>query len=132
MEKDFDTWSKIKQKIDKKVIYPYCNERDVFWCSVGINIGDEENGKDDLFSRPVLVFKKFNNNLFWGITMSTKNKENMYYIMVSFHDKNQSVMISHLRLYDVKRLIKRMGKMHHIEYQKVVNGIINLLPKPLV
>jgi mRNA interferase MazF len=122
MEKDFNRWSLKKQKLDKRIYLP--------WCSVGINIGDEENGKDELFSRPVLIFKKFNENLFWGIPMSTKNKENKYYVQVNFKDNISSIMISHLRLYDVKRLIVRIGTLHKVEYDKVINNIINLLPKP--
>lgn len=130
MNKDFDKWSIKKQKLDKRIYLPFANERDIFWCSVGINIGDEENGKGESFSRPILVFKKFNEKLFWGIPMSTKNKDNKYYIQVNFKDNISSVMISHLRLYDVKRLIVRIGRLHKVEYNKIINNIINLLPKP--
>jgi hypothetical protein len=47
MQKDFEKWNQLKQKIDsinKQIIY---KERDVWWCSFGINIGHEENGKND-------------------------------------------------------------------------------------
>jgi mRNA interferase MazF len=131
MEKDFNQWSVKKQKLDKRINLPFTNERDVFWCSIGINIGDEENGKDESFSRPVLIFKKFNENLFWGIPMSSKIKDNKYYVQVNFKDQVSSIMISHLRLYDVKRLIIRMGKLQKSEYNKIILSIINLLPKPL-
>ena len=30
-------------------------ERDIFWVSIGQNIGYEQNGKSDIFSRPVLI-----------------------------------------------------------------------------
>ncbi len=72
-------------------------EGQVFWCFLGENIGDEENGKGRLFRRPVLIFKKFNNNVFWGIPMSTKNKESKYYVKVLLKDIEQSAMISQLR-----------------------------------
>ncbi len=32
----------------------------MIWCSIGINVGDEEDGKNELYERPVLVIKKFN------------------------------------------------------------------------
>ena len=132
MDKDFNKWSIKKQKLDKRIHIPFVNERDVFWCSIGINIGDEENGKNELFSRPVLVLKKFNKNLFWGIPMSTKNKDNKYYIAVNFNDNISSMMISHLRLFDNKRLIKRIGILHKLEYSKIIQKIIDLLSKPLI
>lgn len=132
MEKDFKKWAIKKQNLDNRVSLPFANERDIFWCSIGINVGDEENGKSDLFSRPVLVFKKFNENLFWGVPMSSKNKENKYYVQVNFKDGISSAMISHLRLYDIKRLIVRIGRLHKTEYDKVLISLINLLPKPSV
>ncbi|MBC7982199.1 type II toxin-antitoxin system PemK/MazF family toxin [Candidatus Parcubacteria bacterium] len=129
MEKDFKRWSIKKEKLDNRINTPFVNERDIFWCSIGINVGDEENGKSDLFSRPVLVFKKFNQNLFWGIPLSTKNKDNIYYVQVKFKDNMSSVLISHLRLYDVKRLIFRIGKLHKSEFNKIIGSIINLIPR---
>jgi hypothetical protein len=48
MQKDFEKWNQLKQKIDstnKQIIY---KDRDVWWCSIGINIGHEENGKNVL------------------------------------------------------------------------------------
>ena len=40
------------------------SEGQVYWCLLGENIGFEQNGKGDYFRRPVLIFKKFNNNVF--------------------------------------------------------------------
>lgn len=33
-------------------------EREIWWCSLGVNIGFEQDGTNDLFERPVLVIKK--------------------------------------------------------------------------
>lgn len=131
MEKDFGKWSIKKENLDKRLKYPSINERDIFWCSVGVNIGDEENGKSELFARPVLVFKKFSSNLFWGIPLTSKNKANEYYVQIQFREVINSVMVSHLRLYDTRRLGIRMGKLDTEEYNKIIGSIINLIPKPL-
>ncbi len=129
MENEFNNWSIKKQKIDIKKTTPYIKERDIYWCSIGINIGDEENGKSELFARPVLIFKKFSANLFWGIPLSSKLKDNSYYLQINFKDSVNSIMVSHLRLYDAKRLNMRMGRLSKNEYAKVVQTIINLIPK---
>ena len=131
MEKEFQKWSKRKEGLDKRSRIPLICERDVFWCSIGVNVGDEENGKGDLYSRPVLVFKKFSTNLFWGIPLTTQVKESEYYIQVKFKDRLNSVMISHLRLYDVKRLGLRMGKLDVFGYNEVIKNVTNLIPKLL-
>jgi mRNA interferase MazF len=65
--KNFDAWNGLKKIQDAKdrLAQPiFCRERDISWISLGLNIGDEEDGKGDFFERPVLVVKKFNNNLF--------------------------------------------------------------------
>lgn len=55
-------WHKIKIDIqlavDKSNLYFY--EKDVWWASLGANIGHEEDGKNKKFERPVLILKKFN------------------------------------------------------------------------
>ena len=131
MEKEFDKWSAKKKGLDKRTQIPLVSERDIFWCSIGINVGDEEDGKNELFSRPVLVFKKFSANLFWGIPMTSQNKGSEYYIPIQFKNKTNSVMVSHLRLYDAKRLGLRIGRLYITEYNKIIENIANLIPKPL-
>lgn len=131
MEKDFGKWSIKKQGLNERVKLPIIKGGEIFWCSIGINIGDEENGKGELFARPVLVFRKFSSNLFWGIPLTSQNKYNEYYIQIKFKETINSAMISHLRLYDVKRLGLRMGRLNFFEYNKIIKSVTNLIPKPL-
>ena len=129
--KDFDTWNEIKKKYDGKnrLLRPaYMKEREIWWLSLGLNIGDEEDGKGGNFERPVVVIKKFNNNLFWGCTLSTKIKEsNPYYIKIQTRTGIQSVIISQLRLYDTKRLEEKMETLNQIDFQKITTAIKKLL-----
>lgn len=66
MRNDFDSWNEIKKKIhvggDSPPLFPKAGE--VWMCSLGRNIGFEQNGSGNNFSRPVLVVKKFNNKMF--------------------------------------------------------------------
>ena len=55
------------------------------------------------------MLKKFNNNIFLGIPLSTKNKENPYYIKITIKDIPQSAMISQIRIMDTKRLDEKIG-----------------------
>jgi hypothetical protein len=55
-------------------------EREVWWCSIGLNVGDEEFGKGVQFARPVLVFKKLSANLFLGLPLSGQPKEGGWYV----------------------------------------------------
>jgi hypothetical protein len=61
--KDFDKWNSVKKIYSKKErteTEVYFKEREIWWCSAGINIGDEQNGKNFFFERPIIILKKFN------------------------------------------------------------------------
>lgn len=46
---------------------------------MGVNIGYEEDGKNEKFERPVLILKKFNQYLILVVPLSSKIKNNKYY-----------------------------------------------------
>jgi len=127
MIKKFIDWIITKIIIDKKERGTVIEECRVYWCSLGENIGDEENGKGDDFRRPVLIFKKFNNNIFWGIPLSTKIKDNKYYIKISLKNEEVSAMISQLRILDTKRLDEYVGYISRVDFIKIQNRIISII-----
>ena len=59
--KDFDQWNELKKKIEAEKNNPekFPKEGEVWMSNVGRNIGFEQNGSGDNFSRPVLIIKKF-------------------------------------------------------------------------
>ncbi len=107
----FLDWIKIKFQAHNKVGRPTFQEREVWWCHLGLNVGDEENGKGINFTRPVLIIKKFNAKFCLAIPLSTQLKNNHFYFQISFKGKNQSVLISQTRAIDVKRFRTKMGKI---------------------
>jgi len=56
--KDFDNWNNIKKKLDKSDQNQSFYEKEIWWCSVGINVGSEHDGKGNRFMRPVYILKK--------------------------------------------------------------------------
>ncbi len=127
MLKRFIEWIQNKINLDTKERIIEINQGEVYWCALGENIGDEENGKGDNFRRPVLVLKKFNKNIFWGVPLSTKNKDNIYYIRVLLKNIEQSAMISQLRVLDTKRLDKKIGYISRKDFVDIQNAIIKTL-----
>lgn len=122
--KDFDGWNTRKQNINNTLLSsPYFKERDVWWLAIGINIGYEEDGKSRAFSRPVLIIKKFNSNLFLGIPLSTKVKSSPYYVTIRFKDRSVSAMISQIRAFSSKRLLGKMGILENPSYQRIMQEI---------
>ena len=54
-EKDFRGWIEVKENVHCAGVFRDIKEGEVWWCSVGENVGVEINGKHSLFLRPVLV-----------------------------------------------------------------------------
>lgn len=111
MQKDFDAWNKSKKFInglDPANIY--FGDGDMWWCRIGVNVGDEEDGKGTFFERPILVIRKFNELLFWAVPLSTKIKRNPYYVpCISCTGETRSAIISQIRLLSIKRLMNKLG-----------------------
>jgi len=78
-------WYKKKKNIQRKNRV-FFNEREIWWCYLGLNIGDEQNGGKN-FSRPVVILKKFNKNLTIVVPLTKNNKKGKYYFYLNKIDK---------------------------------------------
>lgn len=127
MKKDFNKWNSEKTRVHKDGNRVFFHEREIWWCRIGLNIGYEQDGKGDNFARPVIIFKKFNNEVCWVIPLSTKIKNGKFYVPIDLGDKMERVaIISQLRLIDVKRLYQKIGVLSNENYKKVQDVVINL------
>jgi len=127
MEKDFDKWNKSKELIHYKNEDKFYHEREVWWCSLGINIGFEQDGKGDRFSRPVLIIKGFSKNVFLSVPLTTKLKEGRYYNDIILNDGvKRKAILSQIRLIDSKRLIEKVCTIDEIQFKTIKQKIIQL------
>lgn len=124
MTKDFDRWNRTKQKLDileRKNIPPFY-EREIWWCSIGLNIGFEIYGKgrDESFSRPVLVLKKHNKFTFYGLPLgSTIKSHSLYHFPITTNGRKGSVLLSQGRTFSGNRLLNRMVKITDPEFDAI-------------
>ncbi|MBI2631282.1 type II toxin-antitoxin system PemK/MazF family toxin [Candidatus Nomurabacteria bacterium] len=118
MEKDFDKWNTKKKELSNGERV-YFHKGDIWFASIGKNIGDEEDGKNSDFERPVLIVRKFNNNIFLGVPLtSNENKEGKYYHkLISF--SGSTAILSQVRLFDAKRLLRNIGKLDSVELKEI-------------
>lgn len=71
-EKHFDEWNIVKSNLHFAGIFRNIKEGDIWWCSMGENVGVEINGKDEFFLRPVLVIKKLSKHGFMGAPLTSQ------------------------------------------------------------
>ena len=128
MQKDFNSWSKIKEEAHYSKFCPPFKEREIWWCKFGVNVGDEQDGKGELFLRPVLIMRKFNKRVFIGLPLSSVVKSNNYfYHSFEFRGKKQSVIMSQIKLFDARRLEERMGTITDPDFLEIKNKAKELI-----
>lgn len=131
MKKDYTKWHKIKTDINNSEKRVFFHEREIWFCYIGFNVGFEQDGNKEDYLRPILIIKKFNNEIFWGIplTKSEKRKDSRYYYEFSFIEGAISLAIlSQIKLIDAKRLIRQIGVMKEDEFKKLTKKLKDLLP----
>lgn len=81
--KDFDQWNELKKRIDGITTKPALfKEGEIWWASVGINIGYEEDGKSNNFARPVVILRKFNSSLLLGAPLTSNIASRNYFYKI--------------------------------------------------
>ena len=105
----------------------YFREREVWWLALGLNLGAEENGKGPEFSRPVLILRKFNQNFFLGVPLSTVPKRGKYYYTFTLGSNYPTALLSQVRALAASRLINRDGKINREEFMRLRAQLRNLL-----
>lgn len=125
----YEKWNFIKIKINSKRARPIFSVRDIWFCYVGANIGDEQDGTvDENFIRPVLVVHKFNENICWIIPLTRNPKKSKYYFELHIFEIGYSAAIlSQLRLIDVSRLTRKIGFVPKDVFAKIQENLKRFL-----
>lgn len=128
MHKDFDKWNKQKKRIHKNKCRPFVHEREIWWCSLGTNVGFEQDGGGEDFLRPVVILKKFNNQIVWIIPLTHTDKGTAYYFSFTVDGGKSVAILSQLRLIDVSRLSHKMGVISKEDFKWLNKKLKALMP----
>lgn len=127
---DFNRWNFQKKALNEhnEILRSYPYEKEVRFCFLGKNIGNEQNGGDDDFSRPVLIIKKFNNSMFWVLPLSTKQKDlDFYYNFTDPFNHRVSVVLAQLRFISIKRVGRRMYRIPDSDFGHITSKLRGFL-----
>jgi mRNA interferase MazF len=137
--KDYSTWHRLKRKIDaidygmlddaEKLIYTkhMYREREIWWCSIWENIWHEQDGKNEQFERPVLILRKFSQDVFLGIPMTSTTKNHPFYFPYTLGETPGSFILSQARILSVKRLQRKMSSIWREIYTEIKSAYIGIL-----
>jgi mRNA-degrading endonuclease toxin of MazEF toxin-antitoxin module len=127
MKQKFDNWNNLKQIIENKNLIPF-KQGEIYFMSVGQNIGHEVYGKKELYLRPVLVYRKLSKQTFIGIPLSSKEKDGTYFFTFRYTKKTLSTaLLNQIRVFDIKRAEYFDGNIKISDLAKLKNKLLNLL-----
>lgn len=127
MLKDFDKWNEKKKYLDtarRKLLF---KEGEIWWCSIGINVGEEVYGKGEYFRRPVVVLRKLSQNSCIVMPTTTKERDGSWYHHLNIKNKNRWVMMNQVRLISANRLWVRESALSQEEFEGLKKSVAKLL-----
>lgn len=128
MDKDFDRWNSRKKLIDSKSQPRTYHTREIWWCTLGLNVGFEQNGKGDTYERPVLILKGLSRSVCVVLPLTTSMKDNPYHESVGVvGGKKAFAIISQIRLIDSKRLINKIDIIPQERFEVIRKAVKNIL-----
>lgn len=87
----------------------------------------EADGKNENFERPILVLKKFNGLMFWGLPLTSKEKSGEHYFKVTHENGISWATLSQVRVMSTKRLFRKIGMISEAEFLGILDKLIDYL-----
>jgi len=124
--KKFDDWNIQKKELDGGAVKLY-KAREIWWCSLGVNVGFEQDGVGDSFHRPVIVLKGFSKQVCVIVPLTTSIKNNPYHLPLGqINERNSFAIISQIKLIDTRRLVDKVGMLNQEKFTELKNAIKNM------
>jgi mRNA interferase MazF len=121
--KRFLAWIGLKQRLHEgKHDPPLVSEGDIWWASVGENVGSEINGKSNLFSRPVIIYKKLSHGFYFVVPTTTLAPEGTWFVPFRQKDKTMVACLHQARAIDYRRLSSKLGTIDDEDFDRVKAG----------
>lgn len=127
--KNFDEWNTLKKKVDteKREVYGY--PREVWWCSLGVNIGAEIDGKNESFERPVIIMRVYNKETMLVLPTTSKARADKFHLALEVETQNPKtkemyvktvyVKLTQARVISNKRLIRKIAVIGEENFAKI-------------
>jgi mRNA interferase MazF len=125
MPTDFGKWNTRKIQLHNADGTALFQEREVWWCALGANIGFEQDGGNKDFERPVIILKKFNLDACLVVPLTARPKQGKYYLPVGTIGGREAVaVLSQVRFIDRKRLANKICTLESEIFQSLIRAVI--------
>jgi len=118
--KNFSKWHKKKKKLHKRNRDVYPKQREIWWAALGVNIGNETDGKHKNFERPIVVVSVYGTKTVWGVPVTTQKKTNgEFYYQYELDGEIYTASLTDMRSLSFKRLLRKIGRMSQNDFKRL-------------
>lgn len=121
--KYFDEWNNLKKKLNETENKTLFKEGEIWWASIGQNIGEETYGKGNNFRRPVIVFRKLTGSSCIAIPLTSKEKIGSWYFKFEVDEIIRYAMMHQSRILSAKRFDSRMATIPEKDFKELKNAV---------
>lgn len=124
-EKDYKNWMIVKKKIHSKTLsskkhHTRVRRGEVYWASIGENIGHEQDGKGNAYSRPVLVYQVFSYNTVLIIPLTRNGKKDKFHCQLELNNAPSFASHSQVKSCDTIRLgTNKIGRLSKLDFYRL-------------
>ena len=128
MEKDFDEWNERKKQTHRRNDAPFCHERELWWCALGVNVGFEQDGSGEDYRRPVLILKGLSAATCLVVPLTTSTRRHPLRPSIGLvEEKKAHALLSQVRVIDTKRLVRKIGRLDQSHFDDIRNAVRGML-----
>lgn len=128
MHKDFDNWNKLKKHIHGENENRLYHEREIWWCSLGVNVGSEQDGSETEYRRPVLILRGLSSQTCFVIPLTTATRRHWLRPTIGQVDGEEArALLSQMRVIDTKRLVRKIGYLNKEIFERIRKAAKDLL-----
>ncbi len=127
--RQYDIWNEKKKGLQTESSSDqiYFNEADIWWCSVGLNVGREAFGKGKDFRRPILIIKKLSAELCIALPLTSKKKDGTWFVEIPIMNGINWIMLHQIRTLHRKRLQHKITRLEKEDFMRVKEKLELLL-----
>jgi mRNA-degrading endonuclease toxin of MazEF toxin-antitoxin module len=84
------------------------------------------NGKNEIFSRPGIVYKKLSHSFYLVIPTTTREKSGSWYVPLRHKGKKMTACLHQVRTVDHRRLSSKLGRLDDTDFARAREGFRKL------
>lgn len=88
-----------------------------------LNIGTEQNGKHDIFERPVLIIQAFSKESCRIIPLTSGIRNDKHHMSIIYNNQEGSLILSQTKSISTKRLSRKMCHLDEEQFLEVINKL---------